>query len=149
MKADIAKIREYTNDSLYFVLDCVGGEVGGRISAEAISSQGGHLCSINSSTKYPRDDVRTSTVLAYKTTGEKWFFGEEMPATIEDYECERALQLDPGEKCMLTCLIVYSWENLLEAGGETSVRRPHQDSPAQTWQWIRRRPGRLRRDEAG
>jgi NADPH:quinone reductase-like Zn-dependent oxidoreductase len=38
------KIRQLTNDQLHFALDCFGGETGTKVTAESISSKGGHIC---------------------------------------------------------------------------------------------------------
>lgn len=84
------KIREYTNDSLHFVVDCFGGETGSAICANSISSLGGQICSIVQGDGYPRkEEVRSSLMLAYKAMGKPWDFFGPRPATHEDYEFGR------------------------------------------------------------
>lgn len=84
------KIREYTNDELYFVMDCFGGPTGTAICANSISSRGGQICSIIPGDEYPRtEDVRRNSLLAYKICGEPWDFFGPQPATVEDYEFGR------------------------------------------------------------
>lgn len=84
------KIREYTQDKLYFVMDCFGGATGTDICANSISSRGGHISTIIPGDEYPRsEDVRSTLVMAYKGLGEPWDFFGPHPPTIEDYEFGR------------------------------------------------------------
>jgi NADPH:quinone reductase-like Zn-dependent oxidoreductase len=83
-------IREYTKDSLHFVMDCFGGTLGSSICAGAMSSKGGRICSIIPGAEYPRPkDVRRTTMLAYKICGEPWDFMGPVPPTEEDYQFGR------------------------------------------------------------
>ena len=85
-----SKIREYTNNQLFSVLDCFGGPTGTAICAHSISSRGGQICSIIPGDEYPRtEDVRRTLMLAYKIVGQPWDFFGPHPATEEDYEFGR------------------------------------------------------------
>ena len=80
------QIREYTQDKLTKVIDCIGSEYSPRISSEAISSTGGHIIYISGG-KHERQDVKSSSVVAYTVLGEEFAMGgKEFPASHEDYE---------------------------------------------------------------
>lgn len=79
-----------SNDELYFVMDCAGGETGADISANSISSRGGQICTIVPGIEYSREkDIRRALLLAYKGLGKSWDFFGPHPATVEDYEFGR------------------------------------------------------------
>lgn len=80
------KIREYTNDSLKHVFDCISEGASPTISAEAISSKGG-VISFLLPAKNPREDVETRNTLGYTVVGEAFEFGPtKFPAKPEDFE---------------------------------------------------------------
>lgn len=83
------KIREYTDDSLTHVFDCISEGSSAKISSEAISSKGGvisYLLPIESE----RKDVEDKRTLAYTITGEPFQFGPmKFEAKPEDKEFAR------------------------------------------------------------
>lgn len=80
------KIREYTNDSLTHVFDCISEGSSPKISAEAISSKGG-VISYLLPAESPREDVEDKRTLAYTITGESFKFGpQSVPANPEDFK---------------------------------------------------------------
>lgn len=84
---DCAKqIREYTNDSLTHVFDCISEGDSPKISSEAISSKGG-VISYLLPAESARKDVEDKRTLAYTITGESFQFGPtKFPASREDFE---------------------------------------------------------------
>ena len=95
------KIRQYTNDKLTKVLDCIAEGESPKICSEAVSSQGGEV-SYLLVTKHEREDVKNLWTLGYTVTGEYFKFGpKDMPAKPEDFEFTKTcvfLQL-----CELKC----------------------------------------------
>lgn len=80
------KIREYTNDSLTHVFDCISEGSSPKICAEAVSSKGGAI-SFLLPTSQPREDVETRNTLGYTVVGEAFDFGpNKIPAKPEDFE---------------------------------------------------------------
>lgn len=83
------KIKEYTNDSLTYVFDCISEGSSPRICADAMSSKaGGHYSALLAVSDFPRSDIRHGYTLGYTVVGERFTFrgGEEMPAKPEDFE---------------------------------------------------------------
>ena len=67
------KIREYTNNSLNYVLDTISTEASYNICAEAFpstSSEPMNLVSLLPLSTWPRKDVQTLVILAHITFGE-------------------------------------------------------------------------------
>ncbi|QIW95910.1 hypothetical protein AMS68_001428 [Peltaster fructicola] len=80
------KIREYTNDSLDVVLDCIAEGDSPKICEEAIGAKGGAVAGLLP-TKHERKDVKTKGKLGYTVMGEAFpFFGNELPAMPQDRE---------------------------------------------------------------
>jgi len=81
------KIREYTDDKLTKVFDCISEGDSPKISSEAISSKGG-VVSYLLNPKHDRTDVENKATLGYTITGEafKFFGGMDVPAKPQDFE---------------------------------------------------------------
>lgn len=81
------KIREYTQDKLTHVFDCISEGESPKISSEAISSKGG-VVSYLLPTEHERKDVENKSTLGYTVVGEYFKFagGMEIPAKPEDFE---------------------------------------------------------------
>ncbi|CAI6334278.1 unnamed protein product [Periconia digitata] len=83
--ADCAsKIKEYTKNSLHYVLDCVSTESSYKIVAEALPEKietKTHVVTLLPADTWPRKDVQPTVVLAYTTFGKAFSkFGMEFPA---------------------------------------------------------------------
>ncbi|KAK3720059.1 hypothetical protein LTR37_003882 [Vermiconidia calcicola] len=80
------KIREYTQDKLTKVFDCISEGESPKICCDAVSSKGG-VISYLLAAKHERQDVENRHTLAYTVTGESFKYGpKEMPAKPEDFE---------------------------------------------------------------
>ncbi|GAB7357142.1 hypothetical protein MBLNU459_g7936t1 [Dothideomycetes sp. NU459] len=103
------KIREYTNDSLTHVFDCISEGSSPKIGTDAISSKGG-VISFLLQADSPRKDVEGKRTLAYTITGEAFTFASQpVPANPEDFEF--------GKK-------FWSLSEKLFAEGKLKVHRP-------------------------
>lgn len=81
------KIREYTNDSLAHVLDCISSSASAEICSTAVGSAGGVVSYLLTGTKHDRPDVQAKSTLGYTVMGEACHFGSlELPAKPEDFE---------------------------------------------------------------
>ena len=85
-----AKIREYTEDKLYYAFDCIseGSSIG--ICAEALSSSapaaGLHYSALLGVKEFPREDVKTRSTIAYTGIGEAFEKrGRTVPAMPDHY----------------------------------------------------------------
>ena len=97
------KIKDYTNDKLTHVFDCISEGSSPRICADAMSSSAkdGQYSTLLPVKDFPRDDVKNTFTLGYTVVGERITFrgGQEIPAKPEDFEfgkghismCERLL----------------------------------------------------------
>jgi NADPH:quinone reductase-like Zn-dependent oxidoreductase len=80
------QIREYTNDQLTLVLDCIAEGESAKICEEAVSSKGGAI-SYLLKTEHSREDVENKRTLGYTIMGEAFDkFGGHSPAKPEDFE---------------------------------------------------------------
>lgn len=83
------KIKEYTNDSLTYVFDCISEGSSPGICANAMSSKaGGHYSTLLTVRDFPRSDVQLGYTLGYTVVGERFTFAadKEVPAKPEDFE---------------------------------------------------------------
>lgn len=86
------KIRDFTNNSLHYVYDCISVESSFRIDAAALSSdntQELHCLGLLPTDSWPteRKDVNVRWMLAYTSFGEEFFkFGATWPVVPEHYE---------------------------------------------------------------
>lgn len=81
------QIKEYTNDKLKYVFDCISEKNSPQICADAIGSAGGEYSALLQVPNFPRKDVNSRTTLAYTILNEDFkFAGHEMPASKEDFE---------------------------------------------------------------
>ncbi|KAK4497713.1 hypothetical protein PRZ48_010366 [Zasmidium cellare] len=89
-----SKIRDYTNDSLTLVLDCIAEGSSPAICSEAISSKGGAVGYLLKA-EHDRKDVENKRTLGYTVIGEAFTKGgNDMPAKPEDFEyCKRFFEL--------------------------------------------------------
>ncbi|KZF19813.1 oxidoreductase-like protein [Xylona heveae TC161] len=82
-----ADIKKATNDSLKLVFDTVATDDTAKLSAEAISSAGGHYSSLLPVGEFPRKDVESGWTLAYTALGETFDkYGVHCPANPKDAE---------------------------------------------------------------
>lgn len=80
------KIREYTNDSLTLVMDCIAEGDSPKICEEAISSKGGAISYLLNA-KHTRTDVENKHTFGYTIFGEDFEKrGNKWTAKPEDYE---------------------------------------------------------------
>ncbi len=80
------KIREYTEDNLMLAWDTLSLEASAQFCADALSTKGGKYAALLP-VQCPRDDVESSTTMAYTVTGEPLKMGRQrMPVTPQDYE---------------------------------------------------------------
>jgi NADPH:quinone reductase-like Zn-dependent oxidoreductase len=77
------KIRQATNDKLFYVFDTISEHGSPEIAAAAISSKGGKYSSILAVEKFPRDDVSNAFTLAYTALGDKF---ATIPQNRENWE---------------------------------------------------------------
>lgn len=80
--AAAAQIREYTNDKLTLAWDTISLEDSAKFCAEALTSQSGvaHYSALLT-VKFPRDDVKSGSTLAYTMLGEPFSkMGHDFPA---------------------------------------------------------------------
>lgn len=84
------KIREYTKESLCYVLDCISTEASYQIIAKALpekSEKPMRMVTLMPTDTWPRQDVEATAVFAYDTLGEPFTkFGKEFPAVPENFE---------------------------------------------------------------
>lgn len=86
------KIREYTNNSLQYVLDPICTEASFKICAEALPSAEDakgelKLVALLPLDKWPRTDVNATVLLCYTTFGEAFSkYGQDFPAIKECWE---------------------------------------------------------------
>ncbi|KAF2870196.1 oxidoreductase-like protein [Massariosphaeria phaeospora] len=78
------KIKDYTNGSLHYVLDCISTEQSFKIVAEALpesSDKPIQVVTLLPTDTWPRKDVQPTTVLAYTSLGKAFTkFGMDLPA---------------------------------------------------------------------
>ncbi|EME42459.1 hypothetical protein DOTSEDRAFT_134111 [Dothistroma septosporum NZE10] len=80
------KIRDYTNDDLRKVFDCISEGSSPKICEESISSQGGTISYLLKA-KHTREDVENKRTLGYTIIGEAFVKGgNKMEAKPEDFE---------------------------------------------------------------
>ncbi|KAF2009697.1 GroES-like protein [Aaosphaeria arxii CBS 175.79] len=77
-----AKIREATNDELYYVFDTISEHGSPEISGQALSSKGGRYAALLYAT-VPRANVHSTVTMGYTVTGEH--YNPQWPANPEDY----------------------------------------------------------------
>jgi hypothetical protein len=83
---NLCQIREFTNDSLTKVFDCIAEGESPKICCDAVSSKGGEISYLLQA-KHDRQDVKNKHTLGYTVTGESFKFGPmEWPAKPEDFE---------------------------------------------------------------
>ena len=81
-----SKIREYTQDSVTRVLDCISEGDSPRTCEEAMSPKGGKIAFLLDATAPTRQDIVSKTLMAYSVTGEAYTkFGRHHPAVPEDF----------------------------------------------------------------
>jgi len=84
------KIREYTNGSLHYVLDCFSKEESYRVIADALpqsSTKPVKFVTLLPTDTWPRKDLVPTTILAYTTLGKAFTkFGMDLPAIPTHFE---------------------------------------------------------------
>ena len=85
------KIRAYTEDSLYYVLDTISQEASFKICAGALSSDSSkhelHCVALLPVDTWPRKDVNARAILAYTTFGEAFYkFEMSFPPLKDHYD---------------------------------------------------------------
>lgn len=82
------KLREATNDSIEYGLDCIAENGSVQLAQQAFGKNGGHLiCLLFDLGELPRKDVKTESTLAYTVLGEDQSFGPAFfPSSKEDRE---------------------------------------------------------------
>lgn len=85
------QIKEYTNNSLRYVFDCISEKSSPQICADALASDSkdGDLeySSLLPVQEFPRKDVKNRHTLAYTITNEAFkFAGQDVPASQDDFE---------------------------------------------------------------
>ena len=84
------KIKEYTKDSLRFVLDTISTESSYKICAEALPERGNeelHLVALLPLDAWHRKDVNAQAIIAYTAVGEPFTkFGQDFPVIQEHHD---------------------------------------------------------------
>ena len=96
------KIRKYTNDKLKYAWDCIAEGDAIKICADALTSSPGAKYASLIPTKFPRDDVESSSTLAYSAFGEPFDKGwAKSDGSEEDFDFAAKTWVPVAEKYLM------------------------------------------------